>query len=462
MTVDSEGRNFETLGKIFEKESDDVIFNNILTFWFEHVNCLKEEKYDFETKIKVFKLSIYLFLTIITSRFNDKSKEFAREKIKLFLLIVNNETKSLETEYNLKNNVKENESMISELTGSFIPIDSNSQKQISNSFNTFEKNIESKLTELKTIEPEEIDLALIYSIHKEEYNEWLKLEFSSKRSHTNKIKHKSRSKIIFEKLKIKTTNDFRVYFKRLDKNTSNRDNVSFRNFVSFCGDKGYLKGKEVAVIKSMIPGGVKNKTIDKKRFNEAQIIEFVKNVKEFVASPPKHLRKEITELYTLFVQLSIESGARITSIKYDMFENFDINRLKQYDDISVYELNKEKTNEHDNKLALYLFCRTVTINKILEYYHKGKITPDFYKYFEENIIDWLREQNKNVVLFKYHRKFLKSLCTKNNVVREYSEYICSRTSTLLVGDINYDELDKYSVREYAKILPDLNRILDDE
>ena len=462
MAVDSSSVIISALERHGEIYNECKAVNIILNFWIKLISTTPKDELHFERYKENAKRAFLVAQVIVFEKLSDNSKKNVKAQLDLFFSQVDFDTKLIIEEQKLKKIIEIKENIITNITSTMSNMSKgfDSMQNIPRVFEGMENNLGVKLDDLKEIDPEKINILMLYSKYKEEYFKWLELEFKSKRSNCSKVRHKTKSKYIFEELKLSTASDFLTYFRRLDKSKDDRTNITFRNFIKFCEDNGYLKRKEGLVINNMIPGGLKNKSIDKKRASEDEILEFLGNVKEFIANPPSHIRKEINELYLLFTKLSIESGARITSIKFDMLENFDKNRLKQFGEVSIYEFKKDATNENDNKLALFLFCRTKTINSILEYYENGKITPKFYKYFEDNIIEWLRNEGKSVVLFKYHRKFLKSLLSKQSVVREYAEYISSRKSNLGVGDISYDDLVKFSIREYEKVLPDLNRILD--
>jgi uncharacterized short protein YbdD (DUF466 family) len=332
--------------------------------------------------------------------------------------------------------------------------------------NQTRKDIEKHIKDNVELEADQINLKEIYLNNKEEYHKWLNNEFPNDRSRDTKNRHKTMADFIFlnKEINIATGNDFEIYFRRLTKKEDNRSNVTFRNFVKFCIDKKYVSKRDGREILRDISGGLKRKGREEKRINDEEMIEFINNVEKYFSNPNhkrRKLKKYNPELFILFTKLSIESGARIISIKEDMFANFDINNLEQIGEVSRYKFNKEKTNDYDNKDALYLFCRTKTINKILEYYNEGQIVSDFFNTFEDNVIDWLREDLKvEPVLFKFHRKYLKTICYKSKIPKHFVEFFSSRISNLDIGDLNYDDLERFSFDEYQKAIPELNKLLD--
>lgn len=186
---------------------------------------------------------------------------------------------------------------------------------------------------------ENLDLQKIYKENQDKFNDWVR-SFGWVRDTTTR--HINRCSDIFIKNNIKSVRDYFIYSQK--EKVTTIDN--FRKFIEFCKIYGYITFDQSGTILYNINSkGKKQYDYDDYLPSFEEMKNSLNLIREVIKKPLIEERKRKTsEIDLLLYQLSIESGTRWKSIERDCFQNFDINKLQVFGNISVYEIKKAKKN----------------------------------------------------------------------------------------------------------------------
>lgn len=304
-------------------------------------------------------------------------------------------------------------------------------------------------TDLADNRVDKVNLQEIYLENKDKFEKWIR-DFGWTNDTT--VRHINKNKHIFIDENIKFLNEYYALTQREEVSTI----YQFRKFIEFCKCFGLLSFNHTAIILTEIKskkGNNNGEGYDDYLPSFEEMQDSIRLIKELIINPIKKTRKSppISEIDLLLYKLSIESGGRWKSIDRDCFQDFDYNKLHIDGDVAVYNIKKTKKKTLDNKKGIFMFCRTKTIKRIIEIYEEN---PDYFK--NEILHDFKRRlqnrANNQLVWFKYHRNYGKSLMNSLDINFVKSEYIQSRMAKD-IGWKNYSEKLNTCIKEYKKTLP---------
>lgn len=297
-----------------------------------------------------------------------------------------------------------------------------------------------------------LDFNVIYKKYQNKYEEWVKtlnLDLNTKRKHINKCRK------IFLEDNIKTVRKYQKYLKTQKINTKD----SFKKFVVFCDLNEIITSNQFVIVESIL-SKIPNK---KSKYDDTcptydEMEKSLQIIKEVIKNPITDVRKrKIEEIDLLLYILSIESGVRWKSIEREFLKSFDESKLLIDNDVAVYDIRKEDMDENNKKNALYLFCRTKTMNKILDYYKKNKnyllneVLNDYKRTLD-------RQTNGKIVDFKYHRKYGSNLMDDLGINEKKADFIQSRLS----GQVRFKHYiyKLKCIPEFRKLIPHWEKLID--
>ncbi|MCA9496680.1 MAG: hypothetical protein KC589_07060 [Nanoarchaeota archaeon] len=158
----------------------------------------------------------------------------------------------------------------------------------------------------------------------------------------------------------------------------------------------------------------------------------------------KELLQNTESLDNVIVKLFLETGCRATEF-YEFVKTFDVTKFNEKEGVVAYPLFFRRHNKH----SYYFFMSKITFDLIVENIIELKT------YSLEYLKNKIRYHN--YLALKYLRKYNFSLMVSCGVNFELANYIQGR-SNKDVGFTHYLAKKELAIKEYAKVLPSLQKL----
>lgn len=264
------------------------------------------------------------------------------------------------------------------------------------------------------------DNAIYLSTHRKEFHQWLQKKYAHRtqgdiRRYTDRY---------ISDIGIKNRKDIEKAIKDVKK-SKNNIHKALRVYINFLVDDGIINENQALDLKKplvLTRGNADTWVPD---------VQIIHNTIKSCQNPSK----------LLVFYIAICSGIRVSEIGY-LFDNFNVNKLHDVDNISYYDIDWRRGKKNSNKA----FMPRKVANMIRRHTDKPSINAA-QRYFQAHYIP-----------LKYCRNFFINMCTKEGVPDSIIEYMIGHTGGSVLS-INYIQKHQRAIEWYQKIEPKITEII---